>query len=95
MALDRTEQGFRVRRVREALNVTREQFGRVLNCTGQTVFNIERGSSGLTVDTLSIIDSLGIRAWQYIVEGSADMFSLPYDEVMCRLDAKLRQTAAA
>lgn len=98
MALDngsvRALEGQRMRRIREACRKTQTEWGRFLGVTAMTVQNIEKGHSSVTADRLRAMERCHIRACDYIVKGSADMFDGPYDEVMEAIDAGLRDSDA-
>lgn len=98
MSLDnesvRSIQGQRLRRIREACGKSQSEWGILLGVTAMTIQNMEKGRSPITADRLEALERCRIRACDYVVNGSGDMFGLPYDEVLAAIDAVLCLGAA-
>lgn len=67
--MDKNSTGKRVRRHREALNLTRELFAEKVGISSQFLAEIENGTKGMSADTLFKICEQGEASADYILFG--------------------------
>ena len=87
--------GLRIREIREALHLTREQFSEICDISDSLLADIERGKKSITIKTLNKICTGANISADYIVFGNKSDFAsdaiieilraLPHDKLVSAL----------
>lgn len=83
--------GKRVGNIRRALGLSLEKWGRLWGLSRQAAHKIERGRVPFPLERLRCLEDCGINAGAYIVSGSGNMFSRPYDDVLAAVQDAIEQ----
>lgn len=70
--MDKTLIGKRIRRQRETLNLTREQFAETVCLSPQFLAEIENGTKGMSAETLYKVCEKGVISADYILFGKVN-----------------------
>lgn len=73
--LDRKEMGARIKARRKALDMSRDELGKLLSVTGKFIADIECGDKGLSVKNLYKLKQILGVSIDFLLEGDADNLS--------------------
>lgn len=66
-----TDVGYRIRRIREDMNLSKDKFGKLLGVTGQYIGLLERGNSILSISKLERLCKISKKSADYILFGKS------------------------
>jgi transcriptional regulator with XRE-family HTH domain len=81
--------------MRDAVGVTQEQLGALMDRSKQWVFTVETGkSAGLRLDDLEKLEQYGFNAAGYVIGNKPNPLTVPYDVARERIRVALSEKAA-
>lgn len=85
--MDKALIGKRVRRHRESLSLTREQFAEQIKISPQFLAEIENGKKGMSAETLYKICAFSNASADYLIMGKqlTDTAKVPAGELLCKI----------
>jgi transcriptional regulator with XRE-family HTH domain len=89
--------GSRLRALRESVGISQEQLGVLMGCSKQKVYRCEADDPqyALRLDELENLKKFGFNGTQYVIGGSPDPLSEPFDVVREKIQAALENRVPA